>query len=115
MRFMRNGDYIIDIDCQISLYQYEYKHKGGINPKVFQYHNKAIKLSGSRLAELEKIITPTLIIHGTKDPLINYEHAKKYAILMRNSKKLYLKGMGHDLPKEYLKPIIRSILLHVIN
>ena len=34
---------------------------------------------------------------------------------MRNSKKLYLKGMGHDLPKEYLKPIIRNILLHVSN
>ena len=24
--FHGNGDYIIDIDCQISLYQYEYKH-----------------------------------------------------------------------------------------
>jgi hypothetical protein len=34
---------------------------------------------------------------------------------MRNSKKLYLKQMGHDLPKEYLKPIIRNILLHVSN
>ena len=110
-----NGDYILDIDRQISHYQYEFKHKGGINPKVFQYHNKAIKLSGSRLAELEKITTPTLIIHGTKDPLINYEHAKKYAILLRNSKKLFLEGMGHDMPKEYLKPIIRSILLHLIT
>ena len=48
-----------------------------------------------------------------KDPLINYEHAKKYTILMRNSKKLYLKGMGHDLPKEYFKLITRSILSHV--
>ena len=34
---------------------------------------------------------------------------------MQNSKKLYLKGMEHDLPKEYLKSIIRSILLHVSN
>ena len=34
---------------------------------------------------------------------------------MRNSKKLYLKGMGHDLTKKYLKPIIRNILLHVSN
>jgi len=32
---------------------------------------------------------------------------------MRNSKKLYLKGMGHGMPKEYLKPIIRSILLYL--
>lgn len=35
-----------------------------------------------------------VIVHGMKDPLINYEHAKKYAILMQNSKKLYLKGVG---------------------
>ena len=50
-----------------------------------------------------------------KDPLINYEHAKKYVILIRNYEKLYLKEMGHDLPKEYLKPIIRNILSHVSN
>ena len=83
--------------------------------KTQKHSNITIKLSGSRLKELEKIITPTLIICGTKDPLINYESEKKYAILLRNSKKLYLKGMGHDLTKKYLKPIIRCILLHVIN
>ena len=32
---------------------------------------------------------------------------------MRNSKKLYLKEMVHDLPKKYLKLITRNILLHV--
>ena len=83
--------------------------------KTQKHSNITIKLSGSRLKELEKIITPTLIICGTKDPLINYESEKKYAILLRNSKKLFLEGMGHDMPKEYLKPIIRSILLHLIT
>jgi len=83
--------------------------------KTQKHSNITIKLSGSRLKELEKIITLTLIICGTKDPLINYESEKKYAILLRNSKKLYLKGMGHDLTKKYLKPIIRNILLHVSN
>jgi len=62
-----------------------------------------IKIKGSRLAELKKITTPTLINYGSKDPLINYEHAKKYTILMRNSKKLYLKGMEHDMPKRIFK------------
>ena len=44
-----NVDYIIAIDCQISIYQYEDKHKGEINPKVFQYHNKAFRLKISRI------------------------------------------------------------------
>ena len=44
-----NVDYIIAIDCQISLYQYEDKHKGGINPKAFQYHNKAFRLKINRI------------------------------------------------------------------
>ena len=44
-----NVDYIIAIDCQISLYQYKDKHKGGINPKAFQYHNKAFRLKISRI------------------------------------------------------------------
>ena len=77
-------NYDLDINRQISLYQYECKYKGGLNLKVFRYYNKAIRLSSSRLAELVKVTVPSLIIHGTNDPLINYEHAKKYAILLRN-------------------------------
>tara|TARA_B110000444_G_scaffold247153_1_gene269423 strand:+ start:1619 stop:1834 length:216 start_codon:yes stop_codon:yes gene_type:complete len=56
---------------------------------VFKYYNEAIKLSGSRLAELRELTTPSLIIHGTNHTLINYEHAKKYHILLRNSEKNY--------------------------
>lgn len=82
--WLGNGNYDLDINRQISLYQYECKYKGGLNPKVFRYYNKAIRLSSSRLAELVKVTVPSLIIHGTNDPLINYEHAKKYAILLRN-------------------------------
>ena len=82
--WLGNGNYDLDINRQISLYQYECKYKGGLNLKVFRYYNKAIRLSSSRLAELVKVTVPSLIIHGTNDPLINYEHAKKYAILLRN-------------------------------
>ena len=31
---------------------------------------------------------------------------------MRNSKKLYLKSIGHDFTKKYLKPITNNILSH---
>ena len=47
--FNGNVDYIVDIDCQISLYQYEYKHKGGINPEAFHYQNKTFRLNISRI------------------------------------------------------------------
>jgi len=69
----------------------------------FKYNNHAIQLSGLRLAEFKSIRTPSLIIHGTNDPLINYEHAKKYAILFRNSKKLYVMGWDIICQKSKLK------------
>jgi pimeloyl-ACP methyl ester carboxylesterase len=103
------GDYKIDNKKILQKAYYEINRRKGFNSKVTNQHSLAIKISGSRYEELKNIQTPSVIIHGTNDPLIKIEHAKKYAPLIPNSQTLFIKGMGHDLPEKYVPDILKSI------
>ena len=81
-----------------------------ISIDLFIHFSYAIKKSGSRLYELKGIKCASLIIHGTDDPLINLEHAKKYVKFIPKARKYYLEGMGHDLPDKYIKSITNEII-----
>jgi pimeloyl-ACP methyl ester carboxylesterase len=104
------GTYSYDGNTDIRNAFYEMNVRKGFNGKVSDQHSIAIKKSGSRLEEMKNIQVPTLIIHGTDDPLIKIEHAKKYASLIKHAKTLFIEGMGHDLPHIYLKEIHANIL-----
>jgi len=108
--WLGKGDYTFDIGELLKIYSYEIKLRRGFNRDVFKHHSYAIKKSGSRLNELKGVKCPSLIIHGTDDPLINLEHAKKYVKFIPNARKYYLEGMGHDLPDKYIKPITKEII-----
>lgn len=82
----------------------------GQNPRARYQQYCAIAASGSRLKELPKIKTPTLIIHGTADPLVPAIHAQIYAPLIPNAKMLWIEGMGHELPKAALPEILPEII-----
>jgi pimeloyl-ACP methyl ester carboxylesterase len=93
---------------------YEIKKRNGFNNKAFFQHKKAIKNSGSRYSKLKKILTPTLIIHGSDDSLIRPSHSKKMASLIHGSKLVIIKGMGHDFNKNFKNRINSIILPHIM-
>ena len=67
-------------------------------------------MPGYRLQELNMISCSTLVVSGTKDPLINIEHAKKYINLLPQTNKLFVEGIDHDLPSKFLDHVIKTIL-----
>ena len=93
---------------------YEIKKRNGFNNQAFFQHKKAIKNSGSRYSKLKKILTPTLIIHGSDDPLIPPSHSKKMASLIHGSKLVIIRGMGHDFNKNFKNRINSIILPHIM-
>lgn len=97
-----NGDYTFDIKKAAQRALYETKRRKGYNQNSGPQHEAAINKSGSRLDELGSIKLPTLIIHGKSDPLVRFEHCEKYAPLIPHAEKLYIDGMGHDLPDVYM-------------
>ncbi len=105
-----NGPYSHPIKKAAEQTLYEIRKRKGRNPDVGDQHTAAIAASGSRLAELGNIKVPTLIIHGKSDPLVRFEHCEKYAPLIPHAKKLFIDGMGHDLPAIYMEQFHAAIL-----
>ncbi|MEJ5446584.1 alpha/beta hydrolase [Salmonella enterica subsp. enterica] len=58
---------------------------------------------------LNEIAVPTLIIHGTEDPVLPYVHGLALKDAIRGSKMLTLEGTGHELHHEDWPRIIQAI------
>ncbi len=69
----------------------------------------AIVASGHRGDLLPHVQTPSLVIHGDKDTLLDISGGRRTAELLPNAELLEIEGMGHDLPKQYWGPIISAI------
>ena len=86
---------------------------GNTNRQVVERHIEAIKNSGSRLDELQKLEIPTLVFHGTNDPLVLPEHGVKCASVIPNAKLIWLDGMGHMITEKYASEILDKLTGHL--
>jgi pimeloyl-ACP methyl ester carboxylesterase len=59
----------------------------------------AIIAAGDRTAELRKITTPTLVIHGSADRLVSPSGGRATARAIPGAELMSIAGMGHDLPR----------------
>jgi len=82
------------------------------HPQGFPRQLGAILASGSRNEALAKVKIPTLVIHGTADPLVPVEGGKDTAKSIPGAKSLIIEGMGHSFPTEVVPQILQAILQH---
>jgi pimeloyl-ACP methyl ester carboxylesterase len=73
----------------------------------------AIIAAGDRTAELRTITAPTLVIHGTADPLVSPSGGRATARAIPGARLLNIEGMGHDLPRAIWPKVIDAILENV--
>lgn len=69
----------------------------------------AIIASGDRTAELRRISVPTLVVHGTADPLVAPSGGRATARAIPGAKLMKVQGMGHDLPRAVWPRLIDAI------
>jgi pimeloyl-ACP methyl ester carboxylesterase len=84
----------------------------GLNPAGVGRQLRAILASGSRKARLAQVKAPTLVIHGTVDPLVRPEGGKDTAASIPGAKLLMIEGMGHALPIPMWPQVIDTIDSH---
>lgn len=60
-----------------------------------------------------KIAAPSLVVHGSDDPLVPLANGLDIAATIKNSRREVIEGMGHDLPPRFLATITKHILEHV--
>lgn len=60
-----------------------------------------------------RVSAPSLVIHGSEDPLVPLPNGFDIAAEIRNSRMEVIEGMGHDLPPTYLATVVDHILSHL--
>jgi pimeloyl-ACP methyl ester carboxylesterase len=84
----------------------------GINPPGVARQMLAIIASGNRKRALRDVRVPTLVIHGTADPLIPVAAGHDLAAAIPGAQLLLVQGMGHSFPREVWPSIIDAIARH---
>lgn len=84
----------------------------GLNPAGAGRQLRAILASGSRKERLRTVRTPTLVIHGTVDPLVHPAGGKDTAASIPGARLLMIEHMGHALPIPMWPQIIDAIDRH---
>jgi pimeloyl-ACP methyl ester carboxylesterase len=90
----------------------ERNYERGLNPAGVGRQLRAVLASGSRKERLHSLKAPTLVIHGTVDPLVRPEGGKDTAASIPGAKLLMIEGMGHALPIPTWPQIIDAIDKH---
>ncbi len=84
----------------------------GLNPAGVGRQFRAILASGARNKALAGVKVPSLVIHGTADPLVRPEAGRDTANAIPGAKLVMVEGMGHALPIPMWPQVIGAIAEH---
>jgi pimeloyl-ACP methyl ester carboxylesterase len=90
----------------------EETYRRGMDPEGNARQLAAILASGSRKDGLALVKAPTLVIHGTDDPLVRVECGVDTARSIPGARLMIMDGMGHWLPPQLWPEIIDAIIRH---
>ena len=87
----------------------------GVHPAGTARQLLAILASGDRRPLLHRIVAPTLVVHGSDDPLVPVAGGRDTALHIRGSRLEIIGGMGHDLPPAVQPLLVERIVEHCRN
>ena len=73
----------------------------------------SILKTGDRTREVATITSPTLVIHGEEDMLLQLAHGQHTAETIVGSKLVTFENMGHNIPKDVLPKLLNSMIEHL--
>jgi pimeloyl-ACP methyl ester carboxylesterase len=86
----------------------------GLNPPGVSRQMLAIAASGNRKPRLAAVTVPTLVLHGSLDPLVPLAHGRDLAASIPGSTFRVIEGMGHTLPRGAWPQILAAIERHAV-
>ena len=87
--------------------------KRSLHPQGTLRQMMAIAADITRAAQLSRITSATLVVHGKADPLVPFACGEDTAHRIRGARLLAIEGMGHDLPPEPLAQILKALIPHL--
>ncbi|MCX5744232.1 MAG: alpha/beta hydrolase [Proteobacteria bacterium] len=90
----------------------ELAYERGTSPRGFLRHFAAVLKSGDRSDRLTRVVAPTLVIHGSRDPMFPLAAGRALSTLVQDGTWLPIAGMGHDLPHQIWPTFVGAIRRH---
>ena len=69
----------------------------------------AVLGTGSLLGYSKAITAPTVVLHGSRDPMVRPRNGRGVAAAIPGARFVVIDGMGHDLPEPVWRPIVETL------
>ncbi len=69
----------------------------------------AILGTGNLQRYTRRITAPTVVIHGSEDPMVRPRNGRNVARVIEGATYVVVDGMGHDLPEPVWRPVVESL------
>ena len=69
----------------------------------------AVLGTGSLLSYSKAITAPTVVLHGSRDPMVRPRNGRGVAAAIPGARFVVVDGMGHDLPEPVWRPILEAL------
>jgi pimeloyl-ACP methyl ester carboxylesterase len=70
----------------------------------------AILGTGSLLRFTRRIKAPTIVVHGSHDPMMRIRNGRNLARIIDGARFIVVDGMGHDLPEPVWRPVVDALV-----
>ncbi|TVR59866.1 MAG: alpha/beta hydrolase [Spirochaetaceae bacterium] len=89
---------------------YDLRERRGVNMNAVLRHQAAVAATRGRHALLGSLSVPTLVIHGTDDRMLPFDHGKKLADSIPTAERIFLDGVGHVFPYPGMSSVTERII-----
>ena len=69
----------------------------------------AILGTGSLMRYTRRITAPTVVVHGSEDPMVRPRNGRNVARAIDGARYVVVDGMGHDLPAPVWRPVVEAL------
>ncbi|MNT62078.1 Non-heme chloroperoxidase [compost metagenome] len=97
-------------DRQALLQQAAQSYDRAFNPEGAERQIMAILAEPSRVALLNRLQVPTLVVHGTADPLLPVMHGVHLAAHIQGSQLKLIPGLAHRFQEQFKVPLLAAVL-----
>lgn len=103
-----NGPNFLPSDGDLRKRVQQLAERGSYPPGMLRQFD-AVLGTGSLLAYSKAITAPTVVLHGSADPMLRPRNGRAVAAAIPGARFVVVDGMGHDLPEPVWRPIIEAL------
>ncbi|MCG4455882.1 alpha/beta fold hydrolase [Pseudomonas sp. MMS21-TM103] len=104
------GSPLVRDDRQALLQQAEIAYDRAFKPEGVERQLLAILAEPSRVELLNRLRVPTLVVHGTADPLLPAMHGVHVAAHIQGSELKLIPGLAHRFQEAFKEPLLAAVL-----